>query len=124
MDESYGRHTMEDRTESAILEKMLEPVARCFTPAVAQQIAALRADLSTQTRIDELALKCPAAQQHAALPDAELLHRLAGCISFPNVVLRTAYHALCHGHAAESDRRLAANMEQVGAACLTGRTLL
>ena len=58
MDASYGRYTMEDRTESAILEKMLEPVARCFTPAVAQQIAELRADLSTQTRIDELAMKC------------------------------------------------------------------
>ena len=26
--------------ESAILDKMLEPVARCWTPAVAQQIAA------------------------------------------------------------------------------------
>ena len=58
MDSSYGRYTMDDRTESAILEKMLEPVARCFTPAVAQQIAELRADLSTQTRIDELAVKC------------------------------------------------------------------
>jgi len=49
---------MDDLTESAILEKMLEPVARCFTPAVAQHIAELRADLSTQTRIDELAVKC------------------------------------------------------------------
>ena len=49
---------MEDITESTILDKMLEPVARCFTPAVAQQIAELRADLVTQERIDELAAKC------------------------------------------------------------------
>lgn len=44
--------------ESAILDKMLEPVARCWTPAVAQQIAALRADPLTQARINELAAKC------------------------------------------------------------------
>jgi len=49
---------MEDITASAILDKMLEPVARCFTPAVAQQIVELRADLLTQARIDELAAKC------------------------------------------------------------------
>lgn len=49
---------MEDITESIILDKMLEPVARCFTPAVAKQIAELRADLATQARIDELAAKC------------------------------------------------------------------
>jgi len=49
---------MEDITESAILDKMLEPVARCFTPVVAKQIAELRADRATQTRLDELAAKC------------------------------------------------------------------
>jgi len=49
---------MEDIIESAVLDKMLEPVARCFTPAVAKQIADLRADLATQARIDELAAKC------------------------------------------------------------------
>jgi hypothetical protein len=49
---------MEDITESTILDKMLDPVARCFTPAVAKQIADLRADRVTQSRIDELAAKC------------------------------------------------------------------
>ena len=49
---------MEHLIESAILDKMLEPVARCWTPAVAQQIAALRADPLTQARIDELVTKC------------------------------------------------------------------
>jgi hypothetical protein len=49
---------MESTTERAILDKMLEPVARCFTPGVAQQIAELRADQATQARIHELAAKC------------------------------------------------------------------
>ena len=48
---------MEDIAEGAILDKMLEPVARCFTPAVAKQIAELKADLTTQARLDELAAK-------------------------------------------------------------------
>ena len=67
MDEPYGRNTMEDITESAILDRMLEPVARCFTPAVAKHIAALRADLGMQTRLDALAVKCHAG----ALTEAE-----------------------------------------------------
>jgi len=58
---------MEEITESAILDKMLEPVARCFTPAVAQQIAELRADQVTQARIDELAVK----SNEGDLTDAE-----------------------------------------------------
>jgi hypothetical protein len=49
---------MEHLIESTILDKMLEPVVRCWTPAVAQQIAALRADPLTQARIDALATKC------------------------------------------------------------------
>jgi hypothetical protein len=58
---------MEHFMESAILDKMLEPVARCWTPAVAQQIAALRADAHTQARIDALATKC----NEGELTDAE-----------------------------------------------------
>jgi hypothetical protein len=49
---------MENYTESIILDKMLEPVVRCFTPAVAKQIAELRADPLMQSRITELAEKC------------------------------------------------------------------
>lgn len=49
---------MEYPTDVAILDKMLEPVARCFTPAVAKQISELRADPPIQARIDELAEKC------------------------------------------------------------------
>jgi hypothetical protein len=59
---------MEDIPESAILEKMLEPVGRCCTPAVAQQIAELWANLGTQTRIDALAVKCNAGELTEAEP--------------------------------------------------------
>ena len=41
---------------------MLDPVARCFTPEVAKQIAELRADPPMQARIDELAAKCNEGQ--------------------------------------------------------------
>jgi hypothetical protein len=49
---------MEQLTDIAILDQVLEPVARCFTPAVAKQIAELRADVPMQARLDELSSKC------------------------------------------------------------------
>ena len=38
--------------------KILDPVARCFTPEVAKRVAELRADPAVQARIEELAEKC------------------------------------------------------------------
>lgn len=58
---------MENFTESAILDRMLEPVARCFSPVVAKRIAELRAEPAVQARIDELAAKC----NEGALTQAE-----------------------------------------------------
>ena len=49
---------MQDVLDGAIPDRLLEPVARCFTPEVAKRIAELRADPSTQARIDELSAKC------------------------------------------------------------------
>jgi hypothetical protein len=48
---------VDDITEDMILDKLLDPVARCLTPAVAEQIAGLQADAATEARIDELAAK-------------------------------------------------------------------
>lgn len=39
------------------LDRLLEPVGRCFTPEVARKIVELRADPDLQARIDELADK-------------------------------------------------------------------
>jgi hypothetical protein len=44
-------------TDHRILDDMLDPVGRCFTPDVAARIAALRADAAMQERLDELAEK-------------------------------------------------------------------
>jgi hypothetical protein len=43
--------------ESTVLDEVLEPVTRCFTPDVARQIVALRAATTLQVRLDELAKK-------------------------------------------------------------------
>jgi hypothetical protein len=43
---------------SSALDRLLDPVGRCFTPEVARALIALRADEETQARIDELADKC------------------------------------------------------------------
>ncbi|RIK79057.1 MAG: hypothetical protein DCC68_13920 [Planctomycetota bacterium] len=40
------------------LERLVSPLADCFTPDVARRVAALRADPRLQARIDELADKC------------------------------------------------------------------
>ena len=40
------------------LSRIIDPIAECFTPEVAERVAALRADPDVQARIDELAEKC------------------------------------------------------------------
>lgn len=40
------------------LDRLLAPLADCFTPEVARRAAMVRADPATQARIDELADKC------------------------------------------------------------------
>ena len=44
--------------ETSILAQLLEPIAQCMTPELAQRIAELRATPEAQARIDELADKC------------------------------------------------------------------
>jgi len=59
--------SMATAPETSALERILDPVSRCLTPAVAQQLVELRADAETQARIDELADKSTEGQ----LTDAE-----------------------------------------------------
>lgn len=40
------------------LAKILDPIAACFTPEVAERVIELHADPDVQMRIDELAEKC------------------------------------------------------------------
>jgi hypothetical protein len=41
-----------------VLDRLLDPVSRCFDDAGARALIALRADARAQSRIDELAAKC------------------------------------------------------------------
>jgi len=43
---------------AAYLDRMLDPVIRCFTPDVARKLAELRVDCELQARIDTLADTC------------------------------------------------------------------
>jgi hypothetical protein len=49
---------MEDMATSTLLDRMLDPIARAFTPESARELLEVRADEETQRRIDELADKC------------------------------------------------------------------
>ena len=44
-------------SDTAILDRMLEPVTQCFTPEVAQRLLDLQPDAAVRTRIDELSGK-------------------------------------------------------------------
>jgi hypothetical protein len=43
---------------TASLDRLLDRVARCFTPKVARALLEVRADPELQVRIDELASRC------------------------------------------------------------------
>ena len=42
---------------TTVLDRFLDPVTDCLTPAVAERIVGVRVDPQTQTRLDELAEK-------------------------------------------------------------------
>lgn len=42
---------------TTLLDQLIEPFAECLTPSAAKKIAALKADVALQSRVDELADK-------------------------------------------------------------------
>jgi hypothetical protein len=52
-------------THLSVLSRLLDPVGRCLTPEVAQQLVALQVDPPAQARLDELAEKCTEGQLSA-----------------------------------------------------------
>lgn len=54
-------------TPTALLDRLLDPVASCFTPRIARRLVSLRADEATQKRLDKLADKA----NEGELTDAE-----------------------------------------------------
>ncbi len=53
---------MEHGYDTAVLDRIFEPVSRCLTPEVAFKLVQLRADLEVQARIEELAEKANEGQ--------------------------------------------------------------
>lgn len=47
---------------SLALDRLLDPVSRCFTPEVAQALLSIQTDAETQARIEELADKSTEGQ--------------------------------------------------------------
>ncbi len=50
--------TISAHSASAVLDRLLEPLARSLTPAAARAVVDFRLDREDQTRIAELAQKC------------------------------------------------------------------
>jgi hypothetical protein len=50
--------TITKPVESSVLDRMLDPLRDCLTPAMARRLANFRADSATQARVEELADKC------------------------------------------------------------------
>lgn len=44
--------------ENGALDRLLNPLSDCLTPAMARRLVMFRADSATQARVDELATKC------------------------------------------------------------------
>ena len=51
-----------ETSNGSILDRFLEPFARCLTPDAARCLAGFHVDQETQQRIDELADKCNEGQ--------------------------------------------------------------
>ena len=49
---------MQEGASASVLDRLLDPLARCLTPDSARALVKLRADAAAQTRIAELAEKC------------------------------------------------------------------
>jgi hypothetical protein len=58
--------------QNSVLDRMLDPLAQCFTPEVARRIANLRADGAMQRRLNELADKSAAG---SLTPDEQAEYR-------------------------------------------------
>ncbi len=68
-------------TKTAVLDRFLDPVRQCLTPALARQLVEFRVDSQVQARVDELARRCnegglaPAeqAEYEAIVEEADLI---------------------------------------------------
>jgi len=50
--------TTANAIETSVLDRLLDPLSDCLTPATARRLLKFRADSATQARVDELATRC------------------------------------------------------------------
>ena len=77
---------------TAVLDRIFDPVTECFTPEVAQRIAAMRASPVVQSRLDELADKCGEGLLSEA--EREEYESLVRAVNFIGVLQAKARHIL------------------------------
>lgn len=51
-----------NRDATSVLDQLLDPVSRCFSPEGARALLEVRADARAQARVEELAEKCNGGQ--------------------------------------------------------------
>ena len=86
---------MSHAADTAVLDRVLDPVARLLTPAVARGIVELRADPVLQSRLDELAEKASAgalteSEQHEYRDSIEAMDLLGLLQSKARAVLNNS----------------------------------
>lgn len=105
---------MRRQSSTAVVDRLLDPLARSFTPEVAQQIAHLRADPAAAARIAELAGKCnegtlsdeERAEYEAAVPVSNFIAILQ---AKARALLKEHAHCLMDSRTAQLVRGRAAN---------------
>jgi hypothetical protein len=81
---------------SSALDRLLDPVGRCFTPEVARALVELRADAATQARIDHLADKC--TEGTLSVPERVEYEAFVSAIDFLGVLQAKARALLAEAH--------------------------
>ncbi len=77
------------------MDRLFDPLGRCFTPEVARSVASLRADRSVQARIDELADK--STEGRLSSQELEEYETYVWAINFISVLQAKARTVLSRG---------------------------
>ena len=82
-------------SSAAVLDHLIDPVSRCFSAEIAQQLVNLRADAETQARIDELAEK--ANEGELSAEERAEYSAYVNCMNFIGVLQAKARRLLADG---------------------------
>ena len=92
----------QETTQTAVLERLLDPLAQCLTVTTARKILSLRADPIAQERIDELADK---SNEGRLSPDERAEYELYVSTGTFIAILQAKARALLAEHATRDGTR-------------------